>query len=136
MISDDVLAALPEMRQHAESLMLDAGELRAPDTKGPLDPVTRKYTPVPGVLKYSGPAKIQTADVIGNKGDAAERVIMTTRFELHLPMSAPAAAVDDVWTHTSSELDPQLVGRRFRVASLIHKSFMTARRIAVEEVQS
>lgn len=129
--------AIEAGRDAAEELMEnDAGELRARDVRGALDPVTRKYAYTPGALKYSGAAKIQTTDTIGNKGDAAERVIMTTRFELHLPMSAPAAAVDDVWTHTSSELDPQLVGRRFRVASLIHKSFMTARRVAVEEVQS
>lgn len=120
----------------AEALMVDAGELRAPDVRGAKDPVTGKYTYTPGALRYEGSAKVQTTDTIGNKGDAAERVIMTTRFELHLPMSAPAAAVDDVWTCTSSVLDPQLVGRRFRVASLVHKSFMTARRIAVEEVQS
>jgi hypothetical protein len=51
-------------------------------------------------------------------------------------MSAPAAAVDDIFTVTSSVLDPELAGCRFRVASLVHKTFMTARRLAVEEVQS
>lgn len=133
---DDVLGALPEMRRLAEELMIDAGELRGPDVKGPLNPTTGQYPMTPGELKYAGKAKVQTTDTIGNKGDAAERVVMTTRFELHLPMDAPAAEVDDIWTHTSSVLDPQLVGRRFRVASLVHKSFMTARRLAVEEVQS
>lgn len=123
-------------REAAEELMVDAGELRGPDVRGPLNQSTGKYSPVPGALKYAGLAKLQTTDTIGNKGDAAERVVMTTRFELHLPMPAPAAAVDDVWTFTASELDPQMVGRRFRVASLVHKSFMTARRLAVEEVQS
>lgn len=116
--------------------MVDAGQLRGPDVKGPLNQSTGKYTPTPGALKYTGKAKLQTTDTIGNKGDAAERVVMTTRFELHLPMSAPAAAVDDVWTFAASALDPELVGRRFRVVSLVHKSFMTARRLAVEEVQS
>lgn len=116
--------------------MIDAGELRGPDVKGPLNTTTRKYPTTPGSLKYSGVAKVQTTDTIGNAKDAAERLIMTTRFEVHLPMSAATAAVDDVWTCTSSELDPQLVGRRFRVVSLVHKSFMTARRLAVEEIQS
>jgi hypothetical protein len=116
--------------------MIDAAELRGPDVKGPLNTTTRKYPVTPGALKYSGIAKVQTTDTIGNANDAAERVVMRTRFELHLPMSAPAAAVDDVITITSSGLDPQLVGRRFRVVSLVHKSFMTARRLAVEEVQS
>lgn len=116
--------------------MLDAGELRGPDVRGALNPSTGKYTYTPGALKYSGPAKVQTTDTIGNKGDAAERVVVTTRFEVHLPMSAAAAEVDDIWTCTASVLDQQLVGRKFRVASLVHKTFMTARRIAVEEVQS
>lgn len=127
--------ALLAGRELAEELMVDAGELRGPDINGPLGP-DRKYTPTPGALKYSGKAKIQTTDTIGNPSQASERVVMRTRFEVHLPMTAPAAAVDDIWTCTASELDPQLVGRRFRVVSLIHKSFMTARRIAVEEVQS
>lgn len=116
--------------------MVDAGELRAPDTKGSIDETTGQYAAIPGTLKYSGMAKVQTTDTIGNANDAADRVVMETRFEVHLPMSAPAAAVDDVWTCTTSVLDPQLVGRRFRVASLVHKSFMTARRLAVEETQS
>lgn len=128
--------AIQAGREAAEELFVDTGELRGPDVKGALDPVTGQYPVTPGALKYTGPAKVQTTDTIGNANDAAERVVMRTRFELHLPMSAPAAAVDDVWTHTSSELDPELVGRRFRVASLIHKSFMTARRLAVEEIQS
>lgn len=129
-------SALLAGRELAEAQMLDAGELRGPDTKGPLDTTTRRYPITPGSLKYAGAAKVQTTDTIGNAKDAAERLIMTTRFEVHLPMSAAAAAVDDVWTCTSSELDPQLVGRRFRVVSLVHKSFMTARRLAVEEIQS
>lgn len=127
--------ALLAGRDLAEELMIDAGELRGPDVKGPLGP-DRTYTPTPGPLKYTGKAKMQTTDTIGDPKSAAERVVMRTRFELHLPMSAPAAAVDDVWTMTSSVLDPELAGRRFRVVSLLHKSFMTARRITVEEVQS
>lgn len=129
-------SALLAGRELAEAQMLDTGELRGPDIKGPLNTATRQYPVVPGALKYSGAAKVQTTDTIGNANDAAERTVMRTRFEVHLPMSTPAAAVDDVWTCTSSELDPQLVGRRFRVVSLVHKSFLTARRLAVEEVQS
>lgn len=116
--------------------MVDELELRGPDERGPLDPDTCQYTSTPGPLKYAGPGKVQTTDTIGNVADAAERVVMVTRFGAHLPMSAPAAAVDDVVTVQASVLDPQLVGRRFRVVSLIHKSFMTARRLSVEEIQS
>lgn len=116
--------------------MVDTVELRGPDVKGPLDPDTGQYPTTPGALKYVGPGKIQTTDTIGNAAEAAERVVMVTRFGAHLPMSAPAAAVDDVITVKASALDPELVGRRFRVTSLVHKSLMTARRLSVEEVQS
>lgn len=116
--------------------MIDAGELRGPDVLGPLNPQTGKYDVQPGPLKYAGKAKVQTTDTIGDAKEAEERIVMRTRFEVHLPMSAPAAAVDDVWRPTASVLDPELVGRRFRVVSLLHKSFMTARRITIEEVQS
>lgn len=128
--------ALLAGRDAAEELMIDAGELRGADVKGAPNQTTGKPSVTPGALKYAGKAKIQTTDTIGNPAEAVERVVMRTRFELHLPMAAPAAAVDDVWTCTASELDPQLVGKRFRVVSLIHKSMMTARRIAVEELQS
>lgn len=129
-------ALLLRGRNAATALMVDAGELRGPDIRGPLNQSTGLYATTPGALRYAGKGKLQTTDTIGNKTDAAERVVMTTRFELHLPMTAAAAAVDDVWTFTASALDPELVGRRFRIVSLVHKSFMTARRLAVEEVQS
>lgn len=123
-------------RAKAEKLMIDAGELRGPDVLGALDPATGKYDVQPGALKYTGKAKVQTTDTIGDAKEAVERVVMRTRFEVDLPMSAPAAAVDDVWTCTASVTDPELAGRRFRVVSLLHKSYMTARRLTIEEVQS
>lgn len=135
MIGDDVTAALPVMRQHAESLMIDTGELRGPGARV-LDEDSGQYVNVPGPLKYAGKAKLQTTDALGNDAEAADRAVMVTRFRVDLPMSAPQAAVDDVFTFTLSQFDPQIVGKRFRVTSLIQKSYMTARRLAVEEVQS
>jgi hypothetical protein len=115
--------------------MVDTCELRAPDTRV-WNEATGTYTNTPGTLRYSGKCKVQTTDTIGRDRPAGERVTVATRFEVHLPMTAAAALVDDVITVTSSTLDPQLVGRGFRVASLIHKTYMTARRVAVEEVQA
>lgn len=115
--------------------MVDAGELRAPGTRV-IDEDSGQYVTTPGALKYSGKAKIQTVDALGQDNEAGDRVIVQTRFRVDLPMSAPAAAVDDIFTVTTSLHDPELAGCRFRVASLVHKSFMTARRLAVEEVQS
>jgi hypothetical protein len=131
----DVAAALPEMQRLAEELMVDTVELRGPGERV-LDEDSGQYVDTPGELKYAGKAKIQTVDALGQDNQAGERVVVQTRFRVDLPMSAPAAAVDDVFTVTASSLDPELVGCRFRVASLVHKTFMTARRLAVEEVQS
>jgi hypothetical protein len=115
--------------------MVDTCELRAPDTRV-WNEATGTYTDTPGTLRYSGVCKVQTTDTIGQDRAAGERLTTTTRFEVHLPMDATAAQVDDIITITASVLDPQLVGRRFRVASLVHKSHMTARRIPVEELQA
>ncbi len=123
-------------RRLAERDMVDACTLRAPDVQGVLNETTNEYETTPGALRYSGRCKVQTTDTIGRDQTAGERLTTATRFEVHLPMTAAAAAVDDVITVTSSLTDPQLAGRRFRVASLVHKSFMTARRIAVEELQA
>jgi len=128
--------ALQAGREFAEEQMADTVELRGPDVRGPINEATGQYTYTPGALKYSGKAKVQTTDTIGNREDAGERIVMVTRFEVHLPISAATAAVDDVVTIIASEHDPELVGNRFRVASLTHKSFPTARRLAVEETQS
>lgn len=136
MTAPELAADLAEARAEAEALMVDTGELRGPDVRGALDPVTRQYAHTPGALKYSGKAKIQTSGMIGHAKDSAERAVMVSRLEVHLPMSAPAAAVDDVWTTTAAAHDPELAGLRLRVSSLVHKTFMTARRLAVEEVQS
>lgn len=122
-------------RERAEALMVDAGELRGPDTRV-LNETTGQYAVTPGALKYAGKGKVQTTDAIGHDAEAGDRGIMITRYEVHLPISAAAAAVDDVWSVTSSPNDPELVGRRFRVASLMHKTHPTARRLAVEETQS
>lgn len=116
--------------------MIDSGELRGPDVDGPIDEDTGQYTKIPGDLRYAGIARVQTTDAIGNDSTAGDRSLVQTRFRVDLPMSAPGAAVDDIFTVTSSVLDPELAGCRFRVASLVHKTFMTARRLAVEEVQS
>jgi len=129
-------AALAHGRDSAEALMVgEEGELRGPSTQGPINS-DGSYPVILGTLKYAGIGKVQTTDALGHGTAAGERVVMETRFEVHLPMSAPQAAVDDVWTHTASAHDPQLVGKKFRVVSLVQKSYMTARRLAVEETQS
>jgi hypothetical protein len=129
------MTLLARGQARAEALMVDVGELRGPDVRV-LNETTGQYAYTPGPLKYAGKGKAQTTDAIGNDADAGDRAVMVTRFEIHLPITAAAAAVDDVWTFTACVNDPQLVGRRFRVTSLMHKTHPTARRLSVEETQS
>lgn len=131
------LPVLDDARQFAESLMLDTGELRGPDVRGALNESTQQYTYTPGALKYSGKCKIQLrVSATGASPVAGDRAMAVLRYEVHLPMSTAAAAVDDWFKVTASVSDPELVGRRFRVAALVHKTHMSARRLICEEVQN
>lgn len=117
--------------------MRDACRLNGPDVKGPLDEASGQYTPVAGTLRYAGRCKVQLrVSATGSEPVAGDRALTVLRYELHLPMTAAAAVVDDVVTITAAASDPELVGRRFRVAALVHKTDLTARRLIVEEVQT
>lgn len=103
----------------------------------PGEPVLNEGT---GVLSpslapvYSGACKFQaTISSAANPVSGEHRfTVQDLRFDL--PVSAGPLAVNDLVTVTASLLDPQLVGRVYRVAELFHKSFATAQRSRVEEV--
>ncbi|WBQ03019.1 DUF6093 family protein [Kribbella sp. CA-293567] len=131
------MSVLTRGRRAARRRMRDSCRLNQPDVKGPLDEATGQYTPVAGPLKYAGACKVQLrVSATGSDPVAGDRAFTVLRYELHLSMSAPAAVIDDVVTITAAASDPELVGRRFRVAALVHKTDLTARRLIVEEVQS
>ena len=132
---DAVTGALPEMRRQAESLMLDRGVMRRATGDTTQDPDTGSTVPVFADL-FTSKAKIQTRNLQAREAEVGGRTSTTVRVELHLPVSAPAVEVGDVWevTRVSSLSDMQLLGRKFRVIAPVGKSFATARRLEVEEV--
>jgi len=120
-------------RAAAERLMVDACEIREPATVGEMDPATGLRPETPGALMYSGKCKVQTFEAHESTPESGEHVFTVQRTQVHLPATVEVA-VDQIITVTASVLDPNLVGRRFRVAAFLHKSFATANRVQVEEV--
>lgn len=127
----DILAALPALRVQAESLMIDSCTVERPgglvtDAEGNVAPV---LTPV-----YAGRCKVQKTATQAANPSAGGHQFTLQDSRVDFPVGAGPLAVDDVVTLTAAALDPQLVGRLFRVTELFHKSYATAQRTTVSEV--
>ena len=118
----------------AESLMVDTCSITRGNGSTSFDETNGREVPAAATVIYAGKCKVQTPDVQDRTHDAGERTWTLQRDSLHLPLSAPAVRVGDVATITAAALDAQLVGKRFRVVGLAHKTFLTARRLQVQEV--
>jgi hypothetical protein len=97
------------------------------------DPVTGSVTPG-STFVYSGPCKVQQTISQASNPTAGGHSFTVQDSRVDFPVSAGPLAVSDTVTITASVLDPQLVGREFRVAELFHKSYATAQRTRVEEI--
>ena len=125
-------AAVLAGRREAEALMVDACTVTRPG--GPVtDPDTGNVTPSMTPV-YAGPCKVQQTISQASNPEAGGHAFTVQDSRVDFPVSAGPLLVDDVVTVTSSVLDPQLVGRVFRVIELFHKSFATAQRTRVSEM--
>lgn len=124
--------ALLAGRLEAEALMVDACVVRR-QTGESTDPVTGKVTPVL-VPVYSGPCKVQQTMAQSNTTVSGDYQFTLQNTRLDVPVSAGPLRVNDTVELTASVLDPQLVGRVYRVVELFHKTFATSQRTRVEEV--
>lgn len=120
-------------RRRAESLMVDACEIRTKPTVGELDPETGARPETPGTVLYTGKCKVQTYEAHEQTPQSGQHVYTVQRYYVHIP-AAEDVPVDARVTITASELDPNLVGKTYRVAGGLHKSFSTANRLLVDEV--
>ncbi len=112
--------------------MLDTCTVRRA-TGQALNETTGQYTPTYSVI-YTGKCKLQYAGRTSQgESEAGGREVITLGMFLHLPVTVTAVAVDDVATVDTS-IDPAAVGRKLRVAQLAYKTFLTARRLQVEDV--
>jgi hypothetical protein len=124
----------------AESLMVDRCEIRAPSTFGEMDPDTGIRPAVPGALVYGptvaplyGRCKVNTFEPHESTPESGDHVYTVQRNTVHIPATV-TIPVGYMVTVSASQLDPNLVGRVFRVAAILHKSMATANRLQVEEV--
>jgi hypothetical protein len=104
------------------------------------DPVNGRPTETTAPV-YAGKCRIQQhtgsgRGAAGNRADVGEASVVQVTFELQLPMSAARVLVEDRVTITASALDPQLVGRVWRVAGQAAKTHATSRRVEIREVGS
>jgi hypothetical protein len=122
-------------RLAAEKLMIDSVTIRH-QTGEATDPDTGVITPTLSTV-YSGAAKVgQSAVPSGSPRDLGQASVTLIHLTVHVPMSVTGVKVDDLVTVDASTLDPALVGRVFRVTSIGHKTYQTARRFDVQEQDS
>jgi hypothetical protein len=99
------------------------------------DPDTGAVTPTLTRI-YEGRCKVQQTIAQSSNPEAGGHsfTVQDTRWDT--PVSAGPFEVSDVVTMTAAVLDPQMVGRVYRVVELFHKSGATAQRVRVEEITS
>lgn len=125
-------------RLAAERNMADLGVLTRVSSTMVEDPVTG--IPVPDVeVMYPQPgqvgrAKVQTYEAYEREVEVGGARPTIQRYRVDIPVGSCQPAVGDVWTVETATLDPGLVGRKYRVVGLLHKTASTAYRLGVEEV--
>jgi hypothetical protein len=121
-------------RAAAERLMLDACTVRrlaSEATNRETGVVIPTYTTV-----YSGKCKFQQRATGSSQQDLGQATIMLVQLEVHLPASVTGVLSEDIVTCTASVLDAELVGRTWLVQGEAHKSYLSARRLVLQELTS
>ena len=133
MLGDDLTAALPELRAHAESMMVDA--CRVERVTG------TRFDRILGVdvadtsLVYAGPCRVKAVDAQSASAGTDSVAWGVHVDEVHLPVAGSEDVRPlDVVTVTGSAMDPGLVGRRLVIRGWPARSLATARRFRVDEV--
>lgn len=131
MLGDDIAAALPELRAHAESMMTDTCEIHEPDLwAGEIrQQGARAWT-------YQGrnqiPCRVKASEMQPRSAGVGGEPVMSLTLSISLPMEVcPVEA--QVITVLGSIYDPSLVGRRFDVVAAGVGSQITARRLSCIE---
>ena len=100
MLGHDVAAALPELRAHAESLLVDAGDLQR---------ITGHTVRGDGwredvwTTHWTGPIRLRTL-VVGSDRDAAGQPVAVTRIQCSLPVSVTDVRAGDRIVPTSTDV--------------------------------
>lgn len=124
---------LAEAQAFAEEGMVDTCTIQHP-TGETLDPVTDQVTPTYSTT-YAGVCRIQQQQPYAERNDAGQQYQLLLRIEVQLPVRVIGIFPDDVVTIVTSR-DADLVGRKFSVRDLAHKTDASSRRIQCTEVTS
>lgn len=132
-LGDDIAAALPELRAHAESRMCETVTVRRPAGWEP-DPVTGNDVPTyADPDPYVGQARLKPPSTVkALEPDLAGSAIVTQPAELHIPWEGPALLPGDVVLFAADTYTPRLRGLVYRVVSSHAASDVTAQRVPVE----
>ena len=133
MLDDDIAAALPELRAHAESMMRDLVAITRP---GPTvtDPATGEVATTTAEA-YRGKARIKPPTTAATESEVGTAIMVTSPGEVHIPVGSPyRPEPGDLITVLSCPLDPGMVVRKVTVRGRFGGSQITAYRIPVEEV--
>lgn len=84
---------------------------------------------------YEGRCKLKHASPRAGQSEAAQAAVRLSAAEVHLPVES-AVRVEDRVTITVCRLDPSAVGRRYTVVGEPAASYLTARRVPLQEVLS
>ena len=139
-LQDDVAAALPELRAHAESLMVDTCRVRRVDPANPttLDPDS--LAEVPNYLPddvYTGPCRIQRSGALAPQAQVAGGFEFgVNAIVAQLPLSATGIHGGDRLTVAAigTTTDPDLLGLVATVQTNLTKTHPTKRTLVCEEV--
>ncbi|PFG17192.1 hypothetical protein ATK74_1755 [Propionicimonas paludicola] len=126
----EIAAALPELRAAAISRMTDTIKATRPGATT-TDPATGAVSTA-GATVYEGPGRWKPATTIPSADDVATSGRVRTSGEVHLPVGAYKPLPGDVLECIGCVLDPNLIGRKTVVRSLVGGSQVTAYRIPIE----
>lgn len=145
MIHDDIAAALPELRAHAESLMVDSCAIvrRRLDEDGEpvreMDPDTLEYADVWDEV-YAGRCRVQRpgAVMVGREPVVGGVEFNVETVHVQVPLAALGVKADDRVTITAvgATSDPENLGLVASVRTNQHKTHATKRTLVCEEVTS
>lgn len=128
----EIAAALPELRQQAESMMVDSCTI-ATATPGAWDEATGTYAQS-SVTLYAGPCRVQRSRGSDRSAMPGEAGYVLGDVTVSVPMCAPIVPVGAVVTVTSACADPHLADAQFTILGPHRKSLSTARRYECVEV--
>jgi hypothetical protein len=131
MIGGIIAGIMPFLREQADSAMLDTCTVHRPGV--PVTDSNGNVTQTPTLL-YTGPCKFQQTLAQSSNPVAGGHAYTVQDTRWDTPVGEGPFEVGDVVTVVGAVLDPQLVGRVFRVTDPFHKTGATAQRTRVEAV--